>query len=144
MPMRTDIQPILLDTHPWLWLMNGDADKFGIRALKTIADAAKNGGLLVSIISVWEVSALEANGHIRLDRTCGDWVHAALKAPGTVLLNLDPELIMESNRLPADFRGDPVDRILVATARREGALLATRDPVMLSYGDRKLVKTLAL
>jgi PIN domain nuclease of toxin-antitoxin system len=43
------------------------------------------------------------------------------------LISLTPEVAVESSRLPGVFLGDPADRILVATARQEGAILLTRN-----------------
>ena len=41
----------------------------------------------------------------------------ALGAPGTSLVPLEPEIAIESARLPGEFHGDSADRILVATSR---------------------------
>jgi PIN domain nuclease of toxin-antitoxin system len=42
---------------------------------------------------------------------------------------------VDSARLPGDLHGDPADRMLVATARRVGATLVTRDGRILDYAD---------
>ena len=118
--------PPLLDTHYWIWMQLGDASHFTDRMLTAVRQAAANGSLLVSAISVWELGMLEAKGRIRLKSSCEEWVREALATPGLALAPLTPEIALESSRLPGPFNGDP-RRIIVATARRMGARLMTRD-----------------
>lgn len=78
---------------------------------------------------------LEARGRISLSRPVDEWVRAALRAPGARLLDLSPEISIESTRLPDEPHGDPADRILVASARVTGARLVTRDRSILGYAE---------
>jgi PIN domain nuclease of toxin-antitoxin system len=43
------------------------------------------------------------------------------------------EIAMEGYALPGAFHRDPADRILVATARRDGLTLVTADDRILAY-----------
>jgi PIN domain nuclease of toxin-antitoxin system len=132
---------LLLDTHVWLWLVNG-AEPIKRPVLSAVEGAARRGLIRVSAISVWEVAMLVAKGRVRLAKDCLAWVHEALSAPGTSLLPLTPEISVESSRLPGEFHGDPADRILVATARLLGATLLTRDERILAYGKGKHVSVM--
>jgi PIN domain nuclease of toxin-antitoxin system len=125
--------PILLDTHAWVWTMEG-AGEIGRRARGGGGEAAPRGAVLVSVISVWEVAMLEAKGRVRFTLEIGEWVRRALAAPGVRLAELTPEIAIDSTRLPGGVHGDPADRILVATARRTGAALVTRDERLLELG----------
>ena len=87
----------------------------------------------VSVLSVWEVGMLEAKGRIELPLGCLEWVQRALEAPGLALVPLTTEVAVASSRLPGAFHGDPVDRILVATARDLDATLVTQDSKILAY-----------
>ena len=89
--------------------------------------------LRVSVLSVWEVGMLEAKGRIELPLGCLEWVRRALEAPGLALVSLTAEVAIASNRLPGAFHGDPVDRILVATARDLDITLVTQDSRILAY-----------
>lgn len=133
--------PLLLDTHVWLWVVNGQSDELAADALSAIDEASRRGEILVSGISVWEVAMLEARGRIRVGTPVEEWVRAALRAPGTNLLELDPGIAIESTRLPGDPHGDPADRILMAGARLAGARLVTRDRHILEYGEEGHVGT---
>lgn len=130
---------ILLDTHVWLWLMNGDPS-IKADALKEIQKAANDDAIKISAISVWEIAMLEARERIILSCDCRAWVKQALAAPGISLSPLTPEIAIESARLPGSFHGDPADRILAATARELNATLFTRDKKIIAYGKTKHVK----
>lgn len=133
---------MLLDTHVWLWLMGGEG---GMKpsTIRVIEETASHGLVRVSAISVWEVAMLEAKGRIRLSKDCMTWVNEALRAPCLALIPLTPEIAVESSRLPGAFHGDPADRILVATARRHGAILVSRDKRILAYGKTKHLSVMA-
>lgn len=125
---------LLLDTHVWLWFALGNADRLGEDARRQIEDAARDGRLAVSAITVWEIGMLEAKGRITLGAPCEKWVEHALKLPGLRLIGLEPEIAVASTRLPGEFHPDPADRILVATARALNATLATADERIIDYG----------
>ncbi|HYO45187.1 MAG TPA: type II toxin-antitoxin system VapC family toxin [Gemmatimonadota bacterium] len=133
---------ILLDTHVWLWIMEGLEDPLGKVASSAIIEASRQGNLLVSVISVWEIAMLETTGRIGLSMEIAEWIQRGLSAPGLRLANLTPEIAIESTRLPDWSGGDPADRILAATARIHGAAIATRDRRILDYADRGHVSAL--
>lgn len=83
---------IVLDTHAWIWLINGDEQLRLSAALPLIERAAQFSNIKVSAISVWEVSMLEAKGRISFSMECLDWVKQALAAPGISLVPLTPEI----------------------------------------------------
>jgi len=122
---------ILLDTHVWVWWVNGDAALSpGERELL----AANEGtGLGVSIISCWEVAKKVELGKLELDRDVGDWISGALAYPGIRLLDLTPGLIIESTRLPAPFHRDPADQLIVATSRALAIPIVTHDARLRAY-----------
>lgn len=133
---------LLLDTHVWIWVVEGREDEIGAGARDEIQGASRDGRILVSAISVWEVAMLEALDRIRLSRPVHDWVRAALRGPGVRLLPLTPEIAVESTRLPDNPPGDPADRILTAGARVTGARLVTRDRDLLAYAESGHLDTL--
>lgn len=130
MPERVD--KLVLDTHTWVWLMEG-ASELAPSARKHIEESAREGNLIVSAISVWEVAMLEAKGKLTFDEECTAWVQSALTAPGLSLVPLTPEIAVSSTRLPGHFHGDPADRMIVATARSFGGSLVTADKAILAY-----------
>ncbi len=135
-------EPLLLDTHYWIWLQFGIRDHLTAPVLKAIDQAAASGSLLLSVISVWELGLLESKGRLQLYAPCEQWVRDALAIPGLSLAPLTPEIALASSRLPEPFHGDPADRIIVATARALGARLVTRDSKILAYSRKRHVATL--
>ena len=134
MPAKPDPMPdsqILLDTHVWLWLMQGNET---LKHAEFLSRAASKGGLYVSAMSCWEVAMLAVRGRIQLGLPPLDWVDKALKAPGIQLLDLTPKVAVESCLLPGDIHGDPVDRMLIAAGRCHQLTLATRDEKIIAYG----------
>jgi len=142
MPTREADQKLVLDTHVWVWLLEGVTD-LKASARRRIEAAAHDGGLLVSAISVWEVAMLEAKGRLTFDQDCSAWVKEALLAPGIMLAPIEPEIAVASTRLPADFHGDPADRIIVATARAHGYTLVTADSAILAYAKTGNLRAIA-
>jgi PIN domain nuclease of toxin-antitoxin system len=125
-------RPVLLDTHVWVWLMEGRA---GVRpeAVELMEAAGEESFLRVSVISAWEIGMLEARGRLRFDIPCEEWMEQAYGLPGLSLMPLTPSICVRSSRLPGVFHGDTADRIIVATARELGAVLLTRDDPILQY-----------
>lgn len=135
-------EPIVLDTHVWIWLLTGDKQIENSKCLSYIENAVKYSNIKISAISVWEIGMLETKGRIKFPVDCLDWVNKALNAPGISLEPLTPEIAIESSRLPGKFHGDPADRIIAATTRKLGAVLITRDKNIISYGKQNLLKVI--
>jgi len=135
---------LLLDTHVWIWVAEGIPEKMPAAAMQHIDDAARRGGLYVSVISVWEIGMLAAKGRIRLSKPVRRWVKEALEAPGLRLLPLEPDIALDCNDLPGDFHPDPADRILVASARYLDVPLITHDRRVISYGQAGHVAVYAI
>jgi PIN domain nuclease of toxin-antitoxin system len=130
------LERLLLDTHIWIWLMDGAPGKLSANLRHRIQTASGKGQLYVSAISVWEVAALEAKGRITLSMDCRTWVDRALAAPGVQLAEVTPAIAVDSTRLPEGLHGDPADRILVATARSLHGTLVTQDRLILDYARK--------
>jgi PIN domain nuclease of toxin-antitoxin system len=139
--MTTAIEPLLLDTHVWIWLNEGTPE-LSDRVMGQIDRAAARGVAFVSIMSAWEVSLLHAKQRVVLGLALPAWVNRAL-APPITLAGLTPEIAVECHSLPGQFHNDPVDRLLVATARIEDLALVTRDRAILEYAAEGHVQALA-
>lgn len=114
---------IVLDTHAWLWWQDAD-EKLSVRARAEIDGAQRIG---VCTISCYEIARAVTRGRIRLDRDVATWVTQALASDRVGPLELTGRVATDAGALGEDFPGDPVDRIIYATARQLGARLVTRD-----------------
>lgn len=116
----------LLDTHVLIhWLEGG---KRLSREQKRIIDrASAKAPLLVSDITLWEIATLYELGKIRFRLPLREWLDSAVAPPLVERVGISPAIAAEVAVLPPTFHRDPVDRILVATARVLGAALLTSD-----------------
>jgi PIN domain nuclease of toxin-antitoxin system len=139
MPTTSDRQPLLLDTHVWVWLEAGSDELSGeVRAMISIALGA--GLLRIAAISLWELALLAARGRVVLGKPIDLWLDAALAEPGPTIEPLNVRVAIQSSSLPGDLHRDPgdlhrdpADRMIVATARVTNATLMTRDRRILDY-----------
>jgi PIN domain nuclease of toxin-antitoxin system len=140
--MTIAAESLLLDTHVWIWLVLGEESIPG-PILERLLAAAGAGSMHLSVMSIWELNLLDAKRRIALNLPCLAWVRTALDRSGAIIAPLTPEIAVESNRLPDQFHSDPVDRILVATARTESFTLLTRDRAILDYAAQGHLRALS-
>ena len=122
---------IVLDTHIWVWWVHRDSQLSA--AYQACLQAHLTQGLGVSVFSCWEVAKLDLLGRLPLHLPINDWLKFALAEPGIKLLDLTPEIAVESNHLPGNFHRDPADQLIVATARVYGCPLVTLDGKIRRY-----------
>jgi PIN domain nuclease of toxin-antitoxin system len=127
-PAETPIV-ILLDTHVLVWFRQG-SERMGKRARRRIDAALREGVLAVSAFSFWEVAMLARAGRLGLRVTVDEFRTATLGA-GVLEVPVDGAIVVLSTRL-SGMHGDPADRIIIASAIAQGAILATADENMLA------------
>jgi PIN domain nuclease of toxin-antitoxin system len=122
---------IILDTHIWVWWIHNEKSlsKSQIEAI----EANETQGIGVSAISCWEVAKLVEYKRLVLPCSLTDWFKQSLAYPGIRLLELTPEIAVESTQLPPPFHRDPADQIIVATARIHQCPLVTSDQRLKEY-----------
>ena len=122
---------IILDTHIWVWWVD-DSQQLRDRQRQIIQDNVQS-GLGVSAISCWEVAKLVEYGRLELACVVEEWMEQAMAYPGLQLLELTPQIAIESTKLPGSFHRDPAGQIIVATARVYDIPLLTADRRILQY-----------
>ncbi len=131
---------LLLDTHIWIWLTEGD--KRLSRANAAHIEKAGDGTLMISAISVWEIAMLAHRGRLLMDRSPRAWAEASFSYLGIHVIPLAADTALESYALPGNFHSDPADRLIVATARQKGLTLVTQDKAILAYAKKGHVTVL--
>ena len=122
---------LVLDTHVWIWAVEGMTDRLDPRALSAIEQAARAATLAVSAISVWELAMLVKRGRLRLTTAVSSWIEASVRPPGVRIIPVGAALALDSVQLPDfDHHKDPADRIIIATARRHGTLLTCDESLL--------------
>ena len=117
---------VLLDTHVWIWWLTGDPRLLALER-QALDAVARTRPPHVSAISLWEAQMLAAKGRFVPPIPFESWLRLATSAPAATVLPLDVEVVLELDRLPERFHGDPADRVIVATARRHHLPLASHD-----------------
>jgi len=132
---------LVLDTHVWIWAVEGMTDRLDPKALTAIEQAARASTLAVSAISVWELAMLVKRGRLRLTTAVSSWIEASLRPPGVRIIPVGAALALDSVQLPDfDHHKDPADRLIVATARRHGTLLTCDESLLEWAGAHKHVR----
>lgn len=117
---------LLLDTHAFLWYVEGDTRRVSAQARDAIAAAPS---VYVSHASAWELTVKSALGKLVL---AVSFRHAlAVNHFEGLAMTLDH--VDRVAELPR-HHGDPFDRMLVAQALHEGLTLVTHDRQLAPYG----------
>jgi PIN domain nuclease of toxin-antitoxin system len=124
---------VLLDTHAWIWTVEGDTRWIGRRSRQLIAGAEAREAVRISVASVFEIVALHAAGRLRLAKPPEQWIDTSLDLSGVRLAELTRTVAMDAGFIPRTALADPLDRLIVATARQLGATLLSADAAMLEY-----------
>ncbi len=122
---------ILLDTHTWIWSNSATgmlSDKVKRRIKGTPTDQRA-----IASISIWEAAMMTNKGRINIKIDQKVWIDSAIKNTGLRVIELSPEIAVESCDLPGIFHRDLADRIIVATARIHNFTLLTKDNKILEY-----------
>ena len=122
----------LLDTHVLLWYRMGDR-RLGRRARRTVERALSRRRAAVSAVSFWEVALLVSRGRIDLLVDPEAW-RRTLLAQGLLEIPVNGIIAVRAGML-AGLRGDPADRLIVATAL-EGHQLLTADRRILDWSGQ--------
>ena len=122
---------IVLDTHTWLWAVDAP-DRLSRSAREALARTDRVG---VCTVSVFELAGLALKRRVKLDVPVRDWIRDAFARSQFEALPLSTEIAVEAAQLR--FTGDPIDRIIYATARAANARLVTRDERLWAFDPER-------
>jgi PIN domain nuclease of toxin-antitoxin system len=125
--------PLLLDTHIWVWYLEGDLTHLTPAVVPLLERSGTAQRLHVSDISYWEVAVKSAKAKLTFSVDATVWLHRAEKAPGIQFLALDRDILLLSTRLPGTAHNDPADRMLIAIAQLHNIPLVTADRLIVDY-----------
>jgi len=120
---------IVMDTHIWLWWVNGNLEQLGDKRTKLLEQPKL---LAVSAISCFEVAWLDHHHRIQLPSNKINWFDKALAGSNILLLPITPKVAEIAVELPEHHR-DPHDRLIIATAIFYDAYLMSADQKFPKY-----------
>ncbi len=121
---------VLLDTCAIIWAI-AEPDSLTAKARAALGDPATEA--FYCPMSCAEVAWAVARKRIALDRHWKFWFRHFVVDSGWECIPIDLDIVEEAYSLPEPFHPDPVDRLLVATARMHGLYVITADEKILSY-----------
>ena len=122
----------ILDTHTFIWL-DSDPGRVPAGVLAYLHDPAYD--VYLSVASIWEMVIKSMTGKLQLRAPVEDIVADHLRLTPLRLLPVRADHAYRILGLPAVHR-DPFDRMLVAQAQVENAVLLTDDPLIRQYPVR--------
>ena len=96
-------------------------------ARRAIGTAARDNGVAISSISLFEIATLVTRQRLHLAIDVHRWLKALLSLPQVSVEPISTEIAWTAGGYGADVPGDPADRIIAATAQTLGASLVTAD-----------------
>ncbi len=120
---------LLMDTHAFIW-WDSDPAKLSPQVLTLCQD--RQNILLLSVASVWEMQIKLHLGKLRLALPLREIVESQRQINNIEILPIMLAHVLALENLPFHHR-DPFDRLLVAQAIVEEAVLVTADPNIAKY-----------
>ena len=120
---------LLLDTHAFIW-WDSNPDKLSPRALTLCQD--RRNTLIVSVASLWEMQIKAQLGKLKLNIPMAELIEKQKETNAIKVLTISLEHILELGNLPT-IHNDPFDRLLIAQARVEDAMIVSTDSILAQY-----------
>ncbi len=120
----------LLDTHIFLWFINGD-EKLNPGPRQFIEDQGNERYL--SLASLWELAIKKGLGKLTLDLSFVELFTEHIEGNAIELLHISPKHLDILKNLPFHHK-DPFDRLIIAQALSEKLSIITKDKTLKKYG----------
>ncbi|MEI6443609.1 MAG: type II toxin-antitoxin system VapC family toxin [Nostocales cyanobacterium ELA583] len=119
---------LLLDTHTFIF-WDSQPSKLSQRALELLTN--KDNLRLLSVVSLWEIQIKQQLGKLTLNKTLEEII--LIQQNNYIeILPVTVAHILALDSLPL-YHKDPFDRLLIAQANRENAVLISCDSVFANY-----------
>lgn len=129
---------ILLDTCAIIWDALDQA-KLTDKARAAITKADEHNALIISDISIWEISMLIKRSRVEIATTAANFLNLFLESRNISVVSISPEIAELSTSFGSEINNDPADRIIAATSIIHNAQLITADS---NIRQSKLIDTI--
>ena len=120
---------LLLDTHAFIW-WDSDPSKLSQQVLDLCQDQANT--LILSVVSVWEIQIKSQLGKLKLNLPLTDLIKNQQRVNFIQVMPAKLDHVLALENLPLHHK-DLFDRLLIAQANVEGAILLSRDTAFSEY-----------
>ncbi|MBW4544563.1 MAG: type II toxin-antitoxin system VapC family toxin [Symplocastrum torsivum CPER-KK1] len=120
---------LLLDTHTFIW-WDSEPTKLSQKTLELCQDQANT--LLLSVASIWEMQIKLQLGKLKLNLPWAQVIESQQQTNYIEVLPITLTDVLALENLPTHHK-DPFDRLLIAQANVEDAVLISRDPIFAQY-----------
>ncbi|MEW6350166.1 MAG: type II toxin-antitoxin system VapC family toxin [Thermodesulfobacteriota bacterium] len=120
---------LLLDTHAFIWW---DSEPARLPHAARAACEDLNNCLLFSVAGVWEMQIKLQLGKLQLIVPLGEIIGTQQESNNLQVLPVGLEHVLALEDLPS-YHKDPFDRLIIAQARVEDAVVVTNDAVFSRY-----------
>jgi len=120
---------ILFDTHAFIW-WDSNISRLSPEALQLCQNQENT--ILLSTVSIWEMQIKHQLGKLKLNLPLNDIVEAQQETNGLEILPVIPPHVFALDNLPLHHK-DPFDRLLIAQANVEKAVLLSCDSAVQQY-----------
>jgi PIN domain nuclease of toxin-antitoxin system len=120
---------LLFDTHAFIW-WDSDPAKLSARVVHLCQDQSNT--LVLSVASVWEMQIKSQLGKLTLSAPLAELIENQMETNGFEILPISHDHVLQLQNLPRHHK-DPFDRLLIAQAILENAVLLSNDPEIHKY-----------
>ena len=119
----------LFDTHSFIWWHN-EPKKLSQSVLEVCQNESNI--LLLSVVSAWEMQIKIQMGKLKLDQPLADVIETQISTNKIKVLPVTLVHVFALQNLPM-YHKDPFDRLLMAQAQVEKAVLMSKDAIFTKY-----------
>ena len=120
---------LLLDTHTFIW-WDSSPQKLSPNALSFCQNPENT--LLLSMASIWEIQIKLQLGKLSLNLPLPELIETQQQTNNIEVLPIDLIHVLTLDTLPNHHK-DPFDRLLIAQANVENAVLVSGDSILANY-----------
>ena len=117
---------IVLDTHVLVWWL-ADALKLSTAAKKAIQAGAAKSEVLISAATILEIATLVRRQRLVLTTGFDEWLADLRELPELQIVPVNADIAARAGSFGTEVHGDPIDRLIIATALVSKAKLVSAD-----------------
>ena len=125
----SDPSLLMMDTHIWIWWIKQDS-QLPIAIEKQLSE--DTAALVISSASIYEAMLQIRRGRITIGLPLDEWLQAATTKANITVCSVNTAIAATAAALPL-HHGDPLDRIIIASAIHHNAWLVSVDSKFPAY-----------